>query len=85
MSRIGYGRTKEQILLVVQKLVIADKRPNPFTDDRPGNKWWLRFLKQHPNLKMRISENLKAYRVIACTKERPSKWYDDFQQIVANS
>ena len=82
MSRIGYGRTKEQILLVVQKLVIADKRPNPFTDDRPGNKWWLRFLKRHPNLKMRIPENLEAYRAIACTKERLSKWYDDFQQFL---
>ena len=45
MSQIGYGRTKEQILLAVQKIVVADKRPNPFTNDRSGNKWWLRFLK----------------------------------------
>ena len=29
MSRIGYGRTKEQILDVVQALVKKDGRPNP--------------------------------------------------------
>ena len=31
MSCIGYGRTKEQILDIVQKLVQKDNRPNPFS------------------------------------------------------
>ena len=31
---------------------------------------------------MRTPENLDAYRAMACTKERLSKWYDDFQQFL---
>lgn len=82
MSRIGYGRTKEQILLAVQQIVAADKRPTPFTGGRPGNKWWLGFLKRHETLTMRMPENLDSYRATACTKERLSKWYDDFRQFL---
>ena len=38
MAAIGYGRSKEQILLTVQKIVEKDQRPNPFKDGKPGNK-----------------------------------------------
>ena len=82
MALIGYGRTKEQILLTVQKIMEADKRPNPFTGHRPGNKWWSGFLKRHPNLATRKPENLEAYRAAACTKERLGQWYSDFQQFL---
>ena len=68
--------------MAVQQIVAADKRPTPFTDGRPGNKWWLGFLKRHETLTMRMPENLDSYRATACTKERLSKWYDDFRQFL---
>ena len=43
MSEIGYGRTKDQLLEMVQKLMKAGNRPNPFTNDKPGKKWWRLF------------------------------------------
>ena len=47
MAAIGYGRSKEQILLTVQKIVEKDQRPNPFKDGRPGKKWWRRVSGPH--------------------------------------
>lgn len=36
MSEIGYGRTKDQLLEMVKKLMKKTNRLNPFTDDKPG-------------------------------------------------
>ena len=36
MSRIGYGCTKQQVQDMVQAIIEKDGRPNPFTNDRPG-------------------------------------------------
>ena len=82
MALIGYGRTKEKILMTVQKIMEADERPNPFTGHRPGNKWWSGFLKQHLKLTTRKPENLEAYCAAACTEERPGQGYSDFQQFL---
>ena len=40
MAQIGYGCTREQILDIVAKIVAKDGRVNPFTNGRPGRKWW---------------------------------------------
>ena len=62
MSRISYGRTKEQILDVVQALVKKDGCPNPFTNGRPGKRWWELFKKRHPALTLRLPEHLQLSR-----------------------
>ena len=40
MSRIGYGRTGQQICEIAKKILDKDKRPNPFTDNKPDKDWW---------------------------------------------
>ncbi|KAJ8050092.1 hypothetical protein HOLleu_03158 [Holothuria leucospilota] len=62
MSKIGYGLTKRQLLDEVQTIIEKDGRPNPFKDNRPGRDWYQRFLRRHPNLRERISENLGKER-----------------------
>ena len=83
MSRIGYGRTKEQILNVVQALVKEDGRPNPFTNDRPGKRWWELFKKCHPALTLRLPEHLQLSRARCYTLEVITAWFSDFELFLA--
>ena len=58
MARIGYGQTKEQIKDKVQELVNSLKMKTPWEDGRPSEKWYHLFMKQHPELKYRMSQAL---------------------------
>ena len=82
MSRIGYGRTRQQICEMVKQILDKDKRPNPFTDNRPGKDWWYAFLRRHPTITMRTPEPLQLARAKACTKEGIKKWYVAFEQFL---
>ena len=83
MSRIGYGCTKEQILDVVQALVKKDGRPNPFTNDRPGKRWWELFKKRYPVLTLRLPEYLQLSCARWCTPEVITAWFSDFELFLA--
>lgn len=39
MSKIGYGRTKQQLQQVVRDILQKERRQNPFKDNMPGRKW----------------------------------------------
>ena len=39
MDRIGYGRTRGELLDTVKKILDSDGRKNPFTKNRPGKDW----------------------------------------------
>ena len=82
MSRIGYGRTKQQILETVQKILKKDGRENPFRDDKPGNKWWKLFVQRHTELSLRVPEPLQQARALSCTSEAIARWFTDFEQFV---
>ena len=45
MAEIGYGQTRRQICEAVKRILDHSKRPNPFTENRPGKDWWYGFLK----------------------------------------
>lgn len=82
MSRIGYGKTREQILEMVKKIIDKDGRPNPFKDNMPGKKWWQLFMKRHPELATRIPEPLQLARAKCCTPECIKAWYVEFDQFL---
>ena len=84
MSRIGYGRTKEQIFDIVQTLLTKHPRPNPFVNNRPGREWWNGFLKRNPSLSLRVAENLSKARAVSCSKEVIMDWFQDFQTYITN-
>ena len=80
MGRIRYGRTREQISMMVKKLLDKDGRQNPFVDNRPGKDWWYAFLRRHPELTMRTPEHLQLACAAACSEEVLSRWYTAFKQ-----
>ena len=48
MSKIGYGRSRKELIEMVQNIVRVDGRPNPFTNDPPGKDWFYGFMNRHP-------------------------------------
>ena len=43
MTEIGYGQTKQQLQYLVKQIIEKDGRPNPFSGNFPGKKWWQLF------------------------------------------
>ena len=59
-SRIGYPKTRQQVLGIVQEIV-GKRRP----DVSVTNGWWERFSKRHPNVCLKTSVPLSYVRAMA--------------------
>nr|XP_018903569.1 PREDICTED: uncharacterized protein LOC109034731 [Bemisia tabaci] len=73
LSAMGFPATKTQLLDSVARLVRYGKINVPFKNDRPGRKWYASFLKRHPILAERTSQNLTRSRANV-TKEDLIQW-----------
>ena len=82
MASIGYGRTRVQVSEMVKRLLDEDGRPNPFVGNYPGRDWWYGFLKRHPEISLRSPEQLQLSRASACSQERLSVWYNDYESFL---
>ena len=79
MARIGYGRSYEELRLVVKKILDQDQRQNPFTDNLPGPTWVKAFMRRHPFISLRQSESLSTCRAKGCSPAVLKKWFDEFE------
>ncbi|CAG5058953.1 unnamed protein product [Parnassius apollo] len=70
---------KEQLLDSVQLIIKSANRKNPFTNDRPGRKWFDLFLKRHPEISERVSQNLTTSRE-SVKEEHIVKWFADVEK-----
>lgn len=61
----GWGFTRTDLLNLVQEFVIANDHPTPFKNGRPGRKWFNRFMRDHPELTIRKSEQFPDARAKA--------------------
>ena len=82
MSRIGYGCTKQQVQNMVQAIIEKDGRSNPFTNNRPGEKWWKLLNKRHPILSIRQPEHLQLSRARCYIPEAIRSWFLEFEQFL---
>ena len=62
IARAGFPLIKDDLLSVVQKIVTDSGKDNPFTDNRPGRKWFESFLHRHPEISKRTPEHLTNVR-----------------------
>lgn len=65
----GFPVNKKQLLDTVKNYVVDAGRQNPFTDDRPGKKWYSLFMKRHSNLSIRTAQNLTSTRASVSESE----------------
>ncbi len=76
LSDSGFAITPDQLLDSVQHLVKELKRETPFTDGRPGRKWYKAYMKRHPEVTKKLSRNLSHPRTLV-TKENILNWFEE--------
>ncbi|XP_030751725.1 jerky protein homolog-like [Sitophilus oryzae] len=76
MAKAGFPIGKDTLLDSVQHLIIDLKRTNPFTNNRPGRKWYESFLRRHPEVAKRTAQNLTISRS-SVTKEHLQAWFKE--------
>ena len=74
MQEIGFGITREMVGNVVMDYLKDKGRQNPFANDRPGNDWWLGFMRRWPKLVERKPQHLPANRATALTEGAVNAW-----------
>ena len=74
-SKIGYARSKKQILALVSAIV-AKKRGLEEGDIVVTKGWWASFQRRHPQLSLRCAEALSYARAIAQDPEILNSYYD---------
>uniref|UniRef100_A0A1B0CYG9 Uncharacterized protein n=1 Tax=Phlebotomus papatasi TaxID=29031 RepID=A0A1B0CYG9_PHLPP len=70
----GQPVTKDHLLESVEMLCRATNKPTGHDSYRPGRKWYRSFLRRHPRISVRISQNLSHTRATV-TKEDIMQWY----------
>ncbi|XP_030767162.1 uncharacterized protein LOC115890938 [Sitophilus oryzae] len=79
MGAMGFPITKDQLLDSVALLVNKLKRPNKFSDGRPGRHWLEGFLKRHPVISERMTQNISSSRA-SITKEKIKNWFHEIDE-----
>ncbi|XP_049860339.1 uncharacterized protein LOC126354618 [Schistocerca gregaria] len=79
--RKGFPRRKQDIEASVQEFLHNSKRPDPFKDETPGNKWYSAFLKRHPEVSERTPEGVTASS--ACVSEQDvRRWFTSTEDLL---
>lgn len=73
-SNRGFPITKLMLQQNVQKIIIADNRKTPFVNNKPGRTWYKSFMSRHPEISVRVCQNLNTSRVSA-TEEALKEWF----------
>ena len=80
MAKVGYVRTKQELLDTVQTIINTDGKHNPFKNNRPGKNWYQAFLRRHPELSHRQQQQLGKERAVI-SQERVVEWLKDYMNI----
>jgi hypothetical protein len=81
MQKIGFGLTKNAVNTMVMQIVSSQHRKHPFKD-RPGKKWWQRFMRDHPELSFRVPQELSKARAAKGNPVVLQKHFETLQQII---
>ena len=81
ICKIGYGKTKRKIPLVVKDVLdSANVSNSKFENNLPSDSWVYSFLKSHPSISARISEQLGLGTARAqVSREKIDEWFQTLQ------
>lgn len=82
IAKCGFPVKKQELLDTVQKILKDLNKPNPFKDDRPGQTWYLNFLKRHPKISVRSAEGINKARA-RVTEESIRLWFRELEAFLA--
>lgn len=83
-AKAGFPVTKNNLLDGVSNFLKKIQRPNPFTQGVPGRSWFESFLKRHPNISVRMAQNLTSSRANV-TKENLIHWSPEVQHYLQDN
>lgn len=83
-SNRGFSITKDRLLDSVQILIKKLNRNTPFKNNRPGRHWYEAFLKRHPKLSLRTSQNLTTSRANV-TESSIRRWFDEIKAYLSDN
>lgn len=78
LAKLHYPISKLQLIDSVEQIIKETKRKNNFTDGRPGDKWYKLFLRRHPELSVRIAQNLTTSRE-KVTEAQIRNWFEEIK------
>lgn len=79
VAKVGFPISRDQLLDSVRTLLLKKKKSNPFKDNRPGRHWYEGFLRRHPEISKRMSQNLINSRAIL-TEAQIRNWFQEIEQ-----
>ncbi|CAG8582112.1 13779_t:CDS:2, partial [Cetraspora pellucida] len=82
MQQLGFGLTKSGVNHCVMKIIHYNKRPYPFRDKGPGRDWWTRFMRQHPELSFRTSQELSKASAQRANPIIVKNYFNKLEQII---
>ncbi|XP_076398102.1 uncharacterized protein LOC105662856 [Megachile rotundata] len=80
----GFPATKNQLLVSVEMLMKNLNRLNNFSNHRPRNKWYSCFMNRHPELSVRMSQNLTKARS-NIIEQKIRNWFNEIENFLENN
>ena len=71
-ASIGYGKTKKEVLAMVQKTV---EKKGVDTEKFNGEGWWSQFMSRNPKLSLRTADPLSKARADVVTQDKIDKYF----------
>ena len=83
-AKIGFARTKEQVLCIV-RAALAKKRQCEVEDVNVTTGWWGSFVKRHPKLRLRCGSKLAYCRAIAANPDVINRYFDLLEETLKSN
>lgn len=81
-SEWGFPVDKQELLDMIQALVRDMKLVTNFSNDRPGEAWYRRFMRDHPRISLKKPEQLQKCRVNAADPFVVNDFYDKLESVI---